>query len=233
MLLPDPLPQIPGLEIAASYETFGEAGGDLYDFIQLDKATSENERWSIFIGDASGHGPSAAVVIAIVQAVLHAHPPGVISPAALLQHLNEHLCRRPIEASFVTAFIGVYDPSSRRLTFANAGHPLPLLLRAKTQNVKWLDSVHGYPLGIDPGQSFQDASVEFDPGSILVLYTDGLTEARDQTGAMFGVEGIQAAVRDGSRAPHELVATIRQAITAHENGRRPTDDQTLVIIGAI
>ncbi|MDB5358397.1 MAG: rsbU 2 [Phycisphaerales bacterium] len=233
-LLPDPLPQIPGLQIAASYETFGEAGGDLYDFIPLRAARSdERERWAFFIGDASGHGPSAAVVIAIVQALLHAHPPGVTSPAALLQHVNEHLCRRPIDSSFVTAFIGVYEPSSRRLTFACAGHPPPLLKGALARAVKCINSTCGYPLGIDAQQTFQEASVDLDRGDAILLYTDGILEARDPGGAMFGIERIEAVARRCSCASHEIVQTLRQAVTAHENGRRATDDQTLVALNVI
>jgi sigma-B regulation protein RsbU (phosphoserine phosphatase) len=233
-LLPDPLPQIPGLQIAASYETFGEAGGDLYDFIPLRAAPSdERERWALFIGDASGHGPSAAVVIAIVQALLHSHPPGVTSPAALMQHLNEHLCRRPIDSSFVTAFVGVYEPSSRRLTFACAGHPPPLLKGAMSRAARCINSISGYPLGIDTQQTFQEASIDLDRGDTLLFYTDGILEARDQSGAMFGIDGIEAVVRRCSGASHEIVQTMRQAVTAHENGRRATDDQTLVALNVI
>jgi sigma-B regulation protein RsbU (phosphoserine phosphatase) len=224
------LPQIPGLEIATSYETFGEAGGDLYDFVLLEGAASVHQPWAIFIADASGHGPSAAVVIAIVQALLHAHPPGVTSPAALLQHLNQHLCERPIESSFVTAFLAVYGPSTRRLEFACAGHPPPLLLRRTAQAATYLDSACGLPLGIDPNHAFREASVDFGPGDTLLLYTDGIDEARDPNNKMFGVEAIEAVARGCSGTPIQLVATIRHAVTAHENGRQATDDQTLVAV---
>jgi len=227
-LLPDPLPQIPGLEIATSYETFGEAGGDLYDFVLLDGPTPQ--RWAIFIADASGHGPSAAVVIAIVQALLHSCPPGVTSPAALLQHLNEHLCRRPIESSFVTAFLGVYDPSTHRLEFACAGHPPPLLLRAAASAATHLDSASGLPLGIDQDHAYPQACIELNPGDTLLLYTDGVDEARDADDKMFGVEGIETVARGFSGTPQQLVAVIRHAITVHEKGRRATDDQTLVAV---
>jgi sigma-B regulation protein RsbU (phosphoserine phosphatase) len=233
MLLPDPLPRIPGLKIAASYETFGEAGGDLYDFISLGASESKGQRWAIFIGDASGHGPSAAVVIAIVQALLQAHPAGVVSPAALLQHINEHLCRRPIKLSFVTAFIGVYDPLSRRLTFAGAGHPPPLLMDAVTRTVKRLDSASGYPVGIDADQTFREANIDLRPGDVLLLYTDGIEEARDPNGVMFGIDGIEAALHCCSNTPEQLVSTIRRKVTAHENGRPATDDQTLVAISVM
>jgi sigma-B regulation protein RsbU (phosphoserine phosphatase) len=232
-LLPDPLPEIPGLTIATSYETFGQAGGDLYDFVPLDEPTSEQQHWAIFIADASGHGPSAAVVIAIVQALLHSHPPGLTSPAGLLQHLNSHLCDRPIESSFVTAFLGVCETSSRRFEFSCAGHPPPLLIRASAPAVTYLDSTNGLPLGIDPAERFQQASITLDPGDTLLLYTDGIEESRNPNDAMFGVEGIEAAVRGRAAAPRQLVATVRQAVTAHANGRQASDDQTLVAVSVV
>jgi sigma-B regulation protein RsbU (phosphoserine phosphatase) len=232
MLLPNPLPRIPGLEIAASYETFGEAGGDLYDFIPLDEGDRPEKRWAIFIGDASGHGPSAAVVIAIVQALLHAHPPGVAGPAALSRHINEHLCRRPINASFVSAWVGIYEPLSRRLTYTRAGHPPPLLMDA-ARVLKRLDSAAGYPLGIDADQVFSEATLEMRPGDVLLLYTDGIEEARDQSGAMFGIDGIEAALLCCSSTPQQLVETIRRKVTAHENGRPANDDQTLVAVSFV
>jgi sigma-B regulation protein RsbU (phosphoserine phosphatase) len=232
-LLPNPLTQIPGLKIATSFETFGEAGGDLYDFIPLGKEQSEREPWAVFIGDASGHGPSAAVVIAIVQALLHAHPPGVTSPAALRQHLNDHLCRRPIQSSFVTAFIAVYEPSSPQLMFASAGHPPPLLMGAMARTVTCLDSGRGFPLGIYADQIFQEASIELEHGDALLLYTDGIQEARDHSDSMFGLEGVQTVMRGCFGAPQQLVTTIRQAVINHEKGRRAADDQTLVAIGVL
>jgi phosphoserine phosphatase RsbU/P len=228
-LLPHPLPRIAGLEIAASYETFGEAGGDLYDFALLGGENTDQERWALFIGDASGHGPSAAVVIAIVQALLHSHPPGIAGPSALLRHINEHLCRRPIDGSFVTAWVGVYEPASRRLVYSRAGHPPPLLMNA-ARTISRLDKAGAYALGIDAGQVFREASIELHAGDVLLLYTDGIEEARDGIGAMFGIDGVEAALLCCSNTPQQLLATIRQKVTAHENGWPAKDDQTLVAV---
>lgn len=229
-LLPDPLPPIPGLDIAASYETFGEAGGDLYDLIPLGGSGEAAGRWGIFIGDASGHGPAATVVIAMVQALLHAHPSNVTGPADLLKHLNEHLCRRPIEGSFVTAFLGVYDRSARHFRYANAGHPPPLLKGAPGHATKPLNAVSGLPLGIEPGETFQEESVELVAGDSLLLYTDGIFEARDEGGAMFGIAGVEFSFRTCACSPDQVIAAIRQAVNAHSCGRRSEDDQTLLAI---
>ena len=140
---PASVPQIAGLEIATSYEPTGRAGGDSYDFFPLDHdradATAAPARWCMLIGDASGHGLAAAVVMAIVQAVLHAHPAGVAGPATLLMHANRQLCDKQL-GGFFTAFLGVYEPASRRLTYANAGHPPPLLKRASDGSIRALDA---------------------------------------------------------------------------------------------
>ena len=159
-LLPASLPRIAGLEIAASYEPLGRAGGDLYDFFPLDErqdgradTPTTPSRWCVFIGDVEGHGLAAALVMAIVQAVLHVHPAGIATPAGLLMYGNRQLCSSRI-GGLVTAFLGIYEPASRRLTYARAGHPPPLLRRAADGAVRALDAVGSYPLGIDESETF-------------------------------------------------------------------------------
>jgi sigma-B regulation protein RsbU (phosphoserine phosphatase) len=227
--LPEPLPDIPGLQIAARFETFAQAGGDLYDFVPLDEGANNLGRWGIFIADASGHGPAAAVVIAVVQALLWAHPENTTGPAELLERVNVHLCQRPIERSFVTAFLAIYEPQTRRLTYAGAGHPLPLL-RARRGTAKALDLVSGYPLGIDGSQSFMQASVNLDPGDSLLLYTDGISETRNPHGGMFDASGIQQVFDECNGGPREIVETVHRAVATYSNGLPATDDRTLLAI---
>jgi phosphoserine phosphatase RsbU/P len=231
-LLPHPLPEIPNLQIAASYETSTDAGGDLYDLLPLCSRGSVPgiTPWAIFIGDASGHGPSAAVVIAIVQALLHAHPPGTTSPAALLKHLNDHLCERLIESSFVTAFLAVFDPSCNRLHYASAGHPPPLLIHPPSPRPRRLCPATNYPLGIEAHQSFQDECILLHPSDTLLLYTDGITESRNPRGDFFGAEALESALHPCAETPAQLIANVRKSLAAHENGRPLTDDQTIVAI---
>jgi phosphoserine phosphatase RsbU/P len=219
---------------AASYEPCGRAGGDLYDFFPLNPAPDNRAdsgtappRWCALIGDASGHGLAAAVVTAIVQAVLHAHPPGTDGPAALLAHANRHLCYKRI-GGFFTAFLGVYEPLARRLTFANAGHPPPLVKRSADASVRPLDSVASYPLGIDDAERFDESTVQLERGDTVLLYTDGITEARDEQRDLFGAERLTRVVRDASHAPAELIERLRAAVRAHEHGQPAPDDQALV-----
>ncbi|HSZ59685.1 MAG TPA: PP2C family protein-serine/threonine phosphatase [Tepidisphaeraceae bacterium] len=230
-LLPASLPRVSGLEIAASYEPTGRAGGDLYDFFPLDERHNDPGdmpgRWCVFVGDTAGHGLAAAVVIAIVQAVLHAHPARIARPATLLRHANRQLCSKSL-GGFVTAFLGIYEPGQRRLIYANAGHPPPLLRRFSDGSIHTLDEVGSYPLGIDDSEDFEEATVQFESGDTVLLYTDGITEARDANGDQFDRKRLMRAFREAGDRPVGLIDHLCQAVRAHEQGQTPRDDQTLV-----
>jgi sigma-B regulation protein RsbU (phosphoserine phosphatase) len=232
-LLPASVPQVAGLEIATSYEPTGRAGGDSYDVFRLNQdcaagATPAPARWCMLIGDASGHGLAAAVVMAIVQAVLHAHPAGAAGPATLLMHANRQLCDKQI-GGFFTAFLGVYEPVSRRLTYANAGHPPPLLKRAAGGSVRALDAVGSYPLGIVEAEKFEEAAVTLEAGDSVLLYTDGITEARDASGDLFSQKRLTLAFGNAGGRPAEVIDRLRAAVHAHQHGQPAPDDQTLVL----
>jgi phosphoserine phosphatase RsbU/P len=232
LLLPDPLPKIPGLEVAISYEPSGLAGGDLYDFFPLDDdVDGKPRRWCVFVGDASGHGSAAAVVMAIVQTILHAHPPDVAGPGDLLADANEQLCRKKI-GGFVTAFLGIYDVQTRRLVYVSAGH-LPPLMKSGDGKITRLDAVGSVPLGIDPDESFKTATVQLRPGDSLLLYTDGITESRGADHAMFELERLESEFQDRSDRPEELIAHLLRLVTAHQRGQKPVDDQTMVAMRVV
>jgi sigma-B regulation protein RsbU (phosphoserine phosphatase) len=235
-LLPQFLPQTAGLEIAVSYEPSGRAGGDLYDFFPLDEAnpweTTCNRRpsrWCIFIGDIAGHGLAAAVVASILQTALHIHPPAVTGPADLLAHVNRYLCSKAIDG-FATAFLACYEPETRRLIYANAGHPSPLLRCSSDGSVYPLDKAKTYPLRIDQAQTFTEAEVQLQLGDTILLYTDGITEARGPTDEFFGDSRLLRLLRDESTTPSGLIEEIRDGVRAYEHGRPAADDRTLVAV---
>jgi sigma-B regulation protein RsbU (phosphoserine phosphatase) len=237
-LLPQPIPDIPGLSIAASYQTFDQAGGDYYDFRPLshsddDSVVDPNGPWGVLIGDASGHGPAAAVVMAMLHAILHAYPHQPQGPAEMLEHANQHLASKRIEHSFVTAFLAVYDPLSRRLTYARAGHEPPLFRSAGSgASVRRLDDVGGLPLGVLDTACYEERTLQLEPGQTLLLYTDGVTDARAPDGSMFGVGGIERALAECAGEPGRVVASIEDPLARHTGGIRPGDDQTIVAIRA-
>jgi sigma-B regulation protein RsbU (phosphoserine phosphatase) len=240
-LLPAAPPQISGLEIAVSYQPSGRAGGDFYDFFPLDQHgdggaesgdNAPQARWCVIIGDTAGHGLAAAVVMALAQSMIRAHPAGIAGPADLLVHANRQLCGRQI-GGFVTAFVGIYEPATRRLTYAAAGHPPPLLKRSSDGAIHPLNAVGSYPLGIDASETFKEATVQLQSGDTVLLYTDGITEARGTQRELFAQYRLARALQDGGDRPAELVERLREAVRAHEQGQTAADDQTLVAARAV
>ena len=237
-LLPEQLPCIPGLGIAASYEVFDIAGGDYYDFrpLRFDPTGQEADPtgpWAILIADASGHGPSAAVLMAMLQSIVHAYPsnPPPAGPAELLDHANRQLCRKRLESSFVTAFLGLYDPTTRRLVYARAGHHPPLLKDPSAREpIRRLEDVGGIPLGVLEEAEYEQAEIAMGPNQTLLLYTDGITEARNPEGRMFGIGGIERALLGCRGDAARMVASITEPLGRHVGGRQPSDDQTIVAI---
>jgi sigma-B regulation protein RsbU (phosphoserine phosphatase) len=236
-LLPATLPKIPGLQMAVSYEVFDQAGGDMYDFVPIGRCretgvVDEDTAWLILIADASGHGPAAAVVTAMVHAILHAYPSQPCGSAELLKHVNTHLSAKRIESSFVTAFLAIYDPSQRTLTYSRAGHDPPLL-KTRGSAIQRLDQIGGIPLGILPDVDYEEATITLQSGQTLVLYTDGITEARSPKGEMFSITGMEKALTTCTGEADCTVETITRSLLQHEGGVRPTDDQTLLAIEVI
>jgi sigma-B regulation protein RsbU (phosphoserine phosphatase) len=235
-LLPQSLPHIPGVSIATSYETFDTAGGDLYDFIQFPSDPGADAKpddpLAILIADASGHGPAASVVTAMLNAILYAYPHtkgATNSPANLLEYANCHLYAKRLEGTFVTAFLAVYDPKTRMLQYARAGHNPPLIKNTGSGgSVRRLDDVGGIPLGVMDDVSFETGQVQLERGQTIVLYTDGITEGMNHDRVMFGVEGIETALEQCSGEPACVINSVTTALRAHENGVRPADDQTIV-----
>jgi sigma-B regulation protein RsbU (phosphoserine phosphatase) len=229
-LLPSRLPTIPGIEIAAHYVTSARAGGDYYDFFPLDDGA-----WGVFIADVSGHGTPAAVIMAITHALAHARPGAHTPPGALLTYLNEQLARTYTRGNgtFVTAFYAVLDPAARALTYASAGHNPPRLVRAG--RVMSLDRGAGLPLGLVGDETYDESEVSLAPRDLLLLYTDGITEAMapPTNGAapreLFGIERLdRLLIECDARAPGECVERICAAVTAFTVDAPPKDDQTLI-----
>ncbi len=239
-LLPQELPKIPGVSISTSYETFDQAGGDMYFFHELgtDRVTGAGDPdgwWGMFIADVSGHGPSAAVVMAMVESILASVPfSQQMNPGEILMYLNRHLSSKRIANAFVTAFIAGFDPSSGELKYARAGHPPPLLRRCcevgQEMTIDSLDAVGGLPLGIRFEEKYDYAADRFNPGDTLALYTDGITEARSPDGRFFATDGVIQALRDCNGQAYCLVDTLKKQLLEHEAGQRPQDDQTLVAL---
>ena len=185
----------------------------------------------MLIADASGHGPAAAVLTAMLNTLVYAYPRRGAGPGDVFAFANRHLYSKRLEGTFVTAFLGVYDPRDHKLYYARAGHNPPLVKNAGSGGaVTRLDSVGGIPLGIADEVKYEDSVVQLRPGQTIVMYTDGITEAMNPQREMFGVEGIERALQICSGEPACVVNSINTALRDHENGVRPNDDQTIVAL---
>ena len=227
-LLPAELPSIPGFELAAYYQTSARAGGDYYDFFPLDHGG-----WGVFIADVSGHGTPAAVLMAITHAIAHAQPGRHTPPEQLLGYLNDRLTLSYTRGgSFVTAFYAVLDPAARTLTYSGAGHNPPRLVRG--DRVISLDKNGALPLGILDDQPYGQATVTLERGDLLLLYTDGITEAMaplkgSPSRQLFGVERLDTLLLDcGGTSAAGCISRVRTEVAAFSEGAPPTDDQTLI-----
>lgn len=232
-LLPREAPNIEGVQFARAYETFDRAGGDLYQFKEfewtdpLDGSTASGV--GMFVADASGHGPAAAVVAAMSTAIFQSIPRRVEGASEVLARLNEPLSATPIEGSFTTAFIGLFDPRTQRLVHASAGHPYPLLRRAD-HSITRLDPAGGLPLGIASDSIYEQAVLQLEPGATLAIYTDGITETKAPDGKMFGEAGVERALHECEGDADCALEIIMSAVRAFEDGVRPSDDQTLIVV---
>jgi sigma-B regulation protein RsbU (phosphoserine phosphatase) len=185
-LLPPLLPNVPGLEIAARYRPADDrsrVGGDFYDVFR-----AADDRWAIVIGDVCGSGPEAAAITGVARYTIRALATDH-GPAATLARLNEILLGQASDGRFLTAILAEVStgPDGIALTLANAGHPGAVLLR-DDGTTELLDEGHGPLLGSFPGVGTVDERTTLDPGDAIVLYTDGVTEARDPARALYGTE---------------------------------------------
>jgi serine phosphatase RsbU (regulator of sigma subunit)/predicted ester cyclase len=188
--LPAAVPELEGWHINPYYQPAREVGGDFYDFHLLSEG-----RLGLVVGDATGKGVPAALVMSTTCGMLQAVSEALdsSSPGEVLERVNEALTIRIPANMFVTCFYAVLDPNSGRLSYANAGHDLPYLhhsgdceeLRAR-----------GMPLGLMPGMSYEEKEIELDVGEGVFFYTDGLVEAHDPKGEMFGFPRLRALIAE-------------------------------------
>ncbi|MGQ0636359.1 MAG: PP2C family protein-serine/threonine phosphatase [Planctomycetaceae bacterium] len=225
-LLPAELPKIPTLDVAAHYQPARRAGGDYYDFFPL-----PDGQWGIFIGDVSGHGTPAAVLMAVTHCIAHTHPGPARPPAQVLAYLNHHLATRyaSLSETFVTAFYAIYDPATRRLTYSSAGHNPPRLKSCRDGSLVSLDGAAAIPLGIRANQQYTETSYQLAPGDQLVLYTDGITETRNSNDELFGTSRLDDTLEMCGRQAQGLLESILQAVEEFAAGRAADDDRTIIV----
>ena len=249
--LPQTLPETPGIEIAATMRPAYEVGGDFYDVIPL-----SGGRWGTLIADVSDKGMPAALYMALSRTLLRTHSLsarpqylsdalesaqvrrlmrsgslGALAALGAVRQTNDYLTDHHSESCmFLTMFYAVYDPQSRLLTYVNAGHNPPLLHNALTDEQDWLRPTDML-VGIMHGRPYEAQERQLGPGDMLVLYTDGVTEAFNPEHEMFGEERLVDIVRTHAGASaQEVVEAVESAVTAFAGEAPQSDDLTLLVM---
>jgi sigma-B regulation protein RsbU (phosphoserine phosphatase) len=222
-LMPGTSPTIPGLEAAVSFYPARELGGDLYDFLTYGK-----ERHVLAVGDVSGKGAPAALYGAMASGILRSLAPQKLSPPQLLKRLSLILLERKIEGHFITLTYAIWEPRAKTLRLANAGMPLPLLVRkGQSRAIR----AEGIPLGLLEHAQYQDVLVRLETGDLVAMFSDGIVEATNSKHEEFGPRRLENVLRRNShRAPQEIVVRLFDELREFEQGRPPRDDQTIVLI---
>ncbi|MEY2395328.1 MAG: phosphoserine phosphatase RsbU/P [Acidobacteriaceae bacterium] len=222
-LLPQALPQVEHLELAAKFTPARAIGGDLYDFIPYSLS-----RLGIVIGDVSGKGAPAAIYAALVSGILRSHAPIEPSPAEMLSAVNLSLAERRIEAQFVSLIYAVWDDQHRTLLVANSGLPRPVLLHDGKNNVI---EATGLPLGLFDDASNDEFRFKMKPGDMFVFFSDGILDARNRQGELFGRGRVEKIIEEcAGRSADCVVDSVFKAVAEHSAGVETFDDQTVVAI---
>jgi serine phosphatase RsbU (regulator of sigma subunit)/predicted ester cyclase len=222
-LLPETMPTLEDWRIATYYGPAREVGGDFYDFLEL-----EDGRLGLVVGDATGHGMPAALMMSTTRGMLRAVVQSSESPSEVLARVNEALVADIPPSTFVTCFYGILDPESGRLRYANAGHNLPS--RRRNGQAEELRA-RGMPLGLMPGMSYEEKEAVLEVGDSILVYSDGLVEAHDPKGEMFGFPRLRRLVAEHDAEEGSLVDFLMDELRSFTgDGWEQEDDITLVTL---
>lgn len=244
-LLSRETPQLPGWEFAADWQPAREVAGDFYDFISLSGDLAKvpvnqrltrplqgprHARLGIVIADVADKGMPAAIFMALTRSTVRASLSSAATPAAGLAHANRLVCADSTEGMFVTLFYAELDTEAGQLTYVNCGHNPALFYQAARGELTRLMPT-GAALGIEADLPFTEQTVHLETGDLVVMYTDGFTEAIEASMEQFGEERLQAVVRENAhRAPAEMITALRAALQAFAGTLPPFDDRTIVVL---
>jgi len=222
-LLPPALPKLAHLDIAAKFVPARAIGGDLYDFVSYSLS-----RTAIVVGDVSGKGAPAAIYAALVSGILRSHAPIEPSPAEMLSAVNFSLGERRIEAQFVSLIYAVWDDQNRTLQVANSGLPRPIYCH--DGKIEIIEAT-GLPLGLFDDADYDEFNFKAKPGDLFVFFSDGILDARNKAGELFGRQRTEEIVaKCASISADCVVKSLFKAVAAHAAGEETFDDQTVVAI---
>jgi serine phosphatase RsbU (regulator of sigma subunit) len=226
-LLPARPPTIAGWSFAASYQAARQVGGDFYDF--LDTAVGSQRRLGLVVADVTGKGVPAALMMAYSRAVLRAESTSGRSPTEVLARTNELIMKDRQTRLFLSAFYAELDLDSGRMVYASAGHDAPLWVAAGATDCRQLDAP-GVILGAFHEIGLEARTVDLAPGDSVILYTDGVTEARNHDGQLFGDDRLVGAATMARGRAGEIMASIADAIAGFTAGAPQADDLTIMVV---
>src|ERR687894_3096818 len=225
-LLPKQIPTLPGYELAAYYQPAREVGGDFYDFLEL-----EDGRFGLIVGDVTDKGVPAALVMATTRTMLRAAAQRLDAPGEVLQQVNDVLVQEIPPNMFVTCLYAILDTESGRLVYANAGHDLPYRRRTGRSGGAEELRARGMPLGLMPGMGYEEKEIVLERGESVLFYSDGLVEAHDLQGEMFGFPRLRALIAEHAAEKGSLVGFLMDELRSFVgDGWEQEDDITLVTL---
>ncbi len=227
-ILPQKTRRLAGLDVAAVSIPSRQVGGDYYDLIPLPGGRS-----GIAIGDVSGKGVPAALLMSMLHAALHAQMIGSPSLGPVMERMNRILCRSTSPEKFATFFFGVYEPEDGRFRFSNGGHNFPLLIR-NDGSVSELEA-GGLVLGMLADAGYEEEAVPLEPGDLLAFYTDGVTEEFDPEDEdhLFGEDRLtEILLAHRHESAEQILGKVREEVSRFNGGRSFSDDFTMIILRA-
>jgi sigma-B regulation protein RsbU (phosphoserine phosphatase) len=226
-ILPQQMPKVPGIHLAARYLPMAAVAGDFYDFLVLD-----GKGMGILVADVSGHGVPAALIASMVKVSFASQAPQASDPARVLTGMNQIFCGK-FEREFITAGYLLLDMGKRKLVYAGAGHPSPLLLR-RSQNKIYELSENGLIMGQFPEAHYVNTELDLGPGDRILLYTDGILEATNSSGEFFGEERLKRFLEaQEHRSPGRCADALLERLfqwSGKRAGETLDDDLTLIVV---
>ena len=227
-ILPEKPPELPGWEFAARLVPARETSGDLYDFIPI----SDN-KWGFLVADVADKGMGAALVMSMASTLFRSYAGRHVTlPALALDTVNERLHSDTRGGFFISAFLGILEPLTGRLRFANAGHPPPIHIR-NTRSGRSIDYLErtGMVLGVLENHHWKQKMIEIGRGDVVVLYTDGVLDAQDDHGHFFEIERLEEVIwQHSSRPADEIMEAVLGAVQDFTREAASVDDQALIVM---
>lgn len=228
-LLPEHMPQVPGYEFFASYESAQAVGGDYYGCIVKD----DGKKVCLAFGDVAGKGVPASLVMSRLSSVVQSTLEFVTDCGEACERINNHMCANAVEGRFVTFTLSILDLETHELSMTIAGHMSPIIRKVDGSWEEFDESTIGMPLGVVEGIPFEVSRRKLEPGETVVIYTDGVSEAMNPASDLFGVEHLRELMSKGPSNPTELGRLILKDVKRHANGRYQNDDITLMSFGRL